>query len=51
MPHIYESERETSPLTDIKAGTKTIEARLNRGKFALYKFGDHVWLREDFYKT
>jgi ASC-1-like (ASCH) protein len=50
MPKIYESGRESSLLADIKAGTKTIEARLNRSKFALYKPGDHVWLREDFYK-
>lgn len=47
---IYDSGRESNLLTDIKAGRKTIEVRLNRGKFALYKPGDQVWLREDFYK-
>ncbi len=49
MDVLYESGRESSLLADIKAGTKTIEARLNRSKFALYKPGDTVWLREDFY--
>lgn len=51
MVKIYESGRESSLLADIKAGTKTIEARLNRSKFALYKPGDQAWLREDFYEN
>lgn len=51
MPKSYESGRESSLLADIKAGTKTIEARLDRGKFAKYKPGDQVWLREDFYEN
>ena len=51
MPDAYESGRKSSLLADIKAGTKTIEARLNRDKFAEYKPGDRVWLREDFYEN
>lgn len=47
---IYESGRESKLLDDIKAGRKTIEVRLNRDKFAEYKSGDRVWLREDFYQ-
>lgn len=35
-------------LDDIIAGRKTIEGRLNRGKFAEYKPGDQVWLRRDY---
>lgn len=48
---MYESGRESSLLADIKTGAKTIEARLNRSKFALYQPGDQVWLREDFYEN
>lgn len=46
----YEAGRESSILQDILDGTKTIECRLNKGKFAGYQPGDHVWLREDVYK-
>ena len=34
-------------LDDIIAGRKTIEGRLNRGKFAQYRVGDTVELRRD----
>lgn len=34
---IYESGRESSLLDDIQAGHKTVECRLNRGKFADYR--------------
>ena len=51
MPKTYESGRESGLLADIKAGAKTIEARLNRSKFAKYKPGDRVWLREDVYEN
>ena len=44
----WDSGRESGLLDDIIAGRKTIEGRLNRGKFAKYKAGDHVWLRRDF---
>lgn len=44
----WESGRESYLLDDIIAGRKTIEGRLNRGKFALYKPGDQVWLRRDY---
>lgn len=44
----WESGRETHLLDDIIAGRKTIEGRLNRGKFALYRPGDQVWLRRDY---
>jgi ASC-1-like (ASCH) protein len=46
----YESGRESSILQDIKSGTKTVEARLARGKFLKYQLGDQVYLREDFYE-
>lgn len=46
----YEAGRESSILQDILAGTKTIECRLNKGKFTEYQPGDHVWLREDIHK-
>lgn len=45
---IWESGRESGLLDDIIAGRKTIEGRLNRGKFAKYKPGDQVWLRRDY---
>jgi ASC-1-like (ASCH) protein len=35
-------------LDEIIAGRKTIEGRLNRGKFAEYRPGDQVWLRRDY---
>lgn len=44
----WESGRESGLLDDIIAGRKTIEGRLNRGKFAEYQPGDHVWLRRDY---
>lgn len=47
----FESGREASLLVDIKAGLKTIECRLNRGKFADYQVGDQVFLREDTYEN
>lgn len=46
--NVWESGRESGLLDDIIAGSKTIEGRLNRGKFAEYKPGDHVWLRRDY---
>lgn len=45
---VWESGRESGLLDDIIAGRKTIEGRLNRGKFADYKPGDRVWLRRDY---
>ena len=44
----WESGRESGLLDDIIAGRKTIEGRLNRGKFAEYQPGDQVWLRRDY---
>ena len=44
----WESGRESTLLDDIIAGRKTIEGRLNRGKFAEYRPGDRVWLRRDY---
>ncbi|MDN5275277.1 MAG: Archaea-specific enzyme related to ProFAR isomerase (HisA) and containing an additional [Candidatus Saccharibacteria bacterium] len=44
---LWESGRESHLLDEIIAGRKTIEGRLNRGKFALYKPGDQIWLRRD----
>lgn len=44
----WESGRESGLLDDIIAGRKTIEGRLNRGKFAEYRPGDQVWLRRDY---
>ncbi len=50
--HIYmttwESGRESRLLDDIIAGRKTIEGRLNKGKFADYRIGDLIWLRRDY---
>ena len=43
----WESGRESQLLDSIIAGRKTIEGRLNKGKFAKYKVGDIVWLRRD----
>ena len=43
----WESGRESGLLDDIIAGRKTIEGRLNKGKFAEYKVGDKVSLRRD----
>lgn len=44
----WESGRESHLLDDIIAGRKTIEGRLNKGKFAEYKIGDQIWLRRDY---
>lgn len=44
---VWESGRESYLLDDIIAGRKTIEGRLNRGKFAEYSVGDIVSLRRD----
>lgn len=44
---IWDSGRESGLLDDIIAGRKTIEGRLNRGKFADYSVGDTVSLRRD----
>ena len=44
----WQSGRESALLDDIIAGRKTIEGRLNRGKFAKYKPGDIVQLRRVF---
>ena len=43
----WESGRESGLLDDIIAGRKTIEGRLNKGKFAEYAIGDTVSLRRD----
>lgn len=45
--NIWESGRESSLLDEIIAGRKTIEGRLNRGKFAQYRPGDTIHLRRD----
>lgn len=44
---VWESGRESSLLDAIIAGHKTIEGRLNKGKFAEYQVGDIVKLRRD----
>ena len=44
---VWESGRESNLLDDIIAGRKTIEGRLNRGKFAEYLVGGIVSLRRD----
>ena len=44
---VWESGRESGLLDEIIAGRKTIEGRLNRGKFAEYRVGDIVRLRRD----
>lgn len=45
---LWESGRESDLLDDIIAGRKTIEGRLNRGKFADYAVGDEISLRRDY---
>lgn len=45
---VWESGRESNLLDDIIAGRKTIEGRLDRGKFAEYSVGDIVSLRRDY---
>ena len=47
--NIWESGRATEHIQDIIAGTKTLEGRLNRSKFAKYNTGDIIHLREDVY--
>lgn len=46
MTH-WNSGRESTLLDAIISGQKTIEGRLNRGKFAEYKVGDTISLRRD----
>ncbi len=46
--NIWESGRESRLLDDIIAGRKTVEGRLNKGKFAEYRPGDVVKLRRDY---
>lgn len=48
MAKVWSAGRESSVLDDIIAGRKTIEGRLNRGKFADYRVGDTVSLRRDY---
>ena len=45
---VWESGRESELLDDIISGRKTIEGRLNKGKFADYAVGDMVSLRRDY---
>lgn len=47
MAKVWQSGRESHLLDDIIAGRKTVEGRLNRGKFAEYRVGDTVSLRRD----
>lgn len=44
---IFEAGRSTEYFNDILAGAKTVEGRLNRGKFSQYQPGDLIYLRED----
>lgn len=44
---LWESGRESALLDDMIAGRKTIEGRLNTGKFAQYHVGDTIKLRRD----
>lgn len=44
---VWQSGRESKLLDDIIAGRKTVEGRLNRGKFARYRVGDTISLRRD----
>ena len=45
--NVWQSGRESTMLDAIIDGRKTIEGRLNRGKFAQYQPGDIVELRRD----
>lgn len=45
---IWESGRESNLLDAIIDGRKTIEGRLNKGKFTSYAVGDIVKLRRDY---
>lgn len=47
MGRVWHSGRESRLLDDIISGRKTIEGRINRGKFAEYSVGDCVRLRRD----
>jgi ASC-1-like (ASCH) protein len=44
----YESGRESYLLDYIIDGKKTVEGRLNRGKFKDFQVGDLIWLRRDY---
>lgn len=44
---VWQSGRESRLLDAILDGRKTIEGRLNKGKFSQYKVGDTVSLRRD----
>lgn len=46
----YEAGREASILQDIIAGRKSVEMRLDRGKFSKFMPGDIIHLREDAYE-
>ncbi len=46
--NVYVSGRESKLLDDIIAGRKTVEGRLNKGKFKKYKPGDIILLRRDY---
>ncbi len=48
VANVWQSGRESGLLDDIIAGRKTIEGRLNKGKFAQYQVGDRVQLRRDY---
>ncbi len=48
MPRRWQTGRETHLLYDIIACRKTIEGRLNKGKFSEYRPGDTVSLRRDY---
>src|SRR5690242_7373899 len=48
---IYQVGRESSLLAEVKAGRKTVEIRLNRGKFQDFNVGDILEIREDFYEN
>ena len=44
----WESGRESRLLNDIIARRKTVEGRLNKGKFSQYNVGDRISLRRDY---
>lgn len=45
---IWEFGLVTEPFDAVVAGKKTIEGRLNKGKFAQFKVGDIVTIRKDY---
>lgn len=49
MSNTWEMGLSPLPFTNIIAGKKTIEVRLNRGKFTQFAPGDVVKLRRDYY--